>query len=36
MQSMPRGYKKDEDDHLSQLSYEMPACWDKSFEAEEL
>jgi hypothetical protein len=29
-------YKNDKEDHLSQLSFEMPACQDVSLGAEEL
>jgi hypothetical protein len=36
VQSVPRGYKKDKVDRLSQLSYETPACQDMSFGAEKL
>jgi hypothetical protein len=34
--SMPSGYEKDKEDHLSQLSFETPACQDMSLGAEEL
>jgi hypothetical protein len=34
--SVPRGYKKDKEYRLSQLSLETPACQDMSLEAEEL
>jgi hypothetical protein len=33
--SMPRGYKEDKDDHLSQLSFETPPCQDVSLGTEE-
>jgi hypothetical protein len=36
LQSVPRGYKKDKGDHSRQLSFEMPACQDRSLGAEEL
>jgi hypothetical protein len=34
--SLPRSYKKDKEDRLSQLSFETPACQDMSLGAEEL
>jgi hypothetical protein len=34
--SVPRGYKKDKEDRLRQLSFETPACRDMSLKAEEL
>jgi hypothetical protein len=36
MLSMPRSYKKDKRDRLSQLNFETPVCQDMSFGAEEL
>jgi hypothetical protein len=33
---MPRGYKKDKEEHLSQLSFDLPAFQDMSLGAEEL
>jgi hypothetical protein len=35
VQFMPRGYKKDKEDKLSQLSFETPACQDISLGAVE-
>jgi hypothetical protein len=34
--SLQRGYKKDKEDRLSQLSFETPACQDMSLGAQEL
>jgi hypothetical protein len=34
--SVPRGYKKDIEDRLSQLGFETPACQDMSLGAGEL
>jgi hypothetical protein len=34
LRSVPRGYKKDKEDRLSQSSFEMPACQDVSLGAE--
>jgi hypothetical protein len=36
VRSMPRGYKKDKEGCLSQLSFETPTCQDMSLGAEEL
>jgi hypothetical protein len=36
LRSVPRGYKKDKEDGLNQLSSETPACQDMSLRAEEL
>jgi hypothetical protein len=36
LQSVPRGYKKDKEGRLSQLSFETPACHDMSLGAEDL
>jgi hypothetical protein len=36
VRSVPRVYKKDEEDHLSKLSFETPACQDMNLGAEEL
>jgi hypothetical protein len=36
VRSVPRGYKKDKEDRLSQLSFETPGCQDMSLGAEEL
>jgi hypothetical protein len=33
--SVPRGYRKDKEDRLSQLSFEKPGCQDVSLGAEE-
>jgi hypothetical protein len=35
VRSVPRGYKKDKEDCLNQLSSETPACQDMSWEAED-
>jgi hypothetical protein len=32
--SVPKGYKKDKEDRLSQSSFEMPACYDVSLRAD--
>jgi hypothetical protein len=34
--SLPKGYKKDKENRLSQLSFKMPACQDMTFGAEAL
>jgi hypothetical protein len=36
VRSVPRGYKKDKEDRVSQLNFETPACQDMSLGAEEL
>jgi hypothetical protein len=36
VRSVPRGYKKNKEDRLSQLSFETPACQDMSWGVEEL
>jgi hypothetical protein len=36
MLSVPRGYEKNKEDRLRQLSFETPACQDMSLGAEEL
>jgi hypothetical protein len=36
MRSVPKVYEKDKEDHLSQLSFKMPACQAMSLGAEQL
>jgi hypothetical protein len=36
VRSVPRDYKKDKEDRLSQLSFETPACQDMSLGSQEL
>jgi hypothetical protein len=36
VRSLPRGYKEDKEDRLGQLSFETPACQNRSLGAKEL